>query len=87
MQKIFFSNSFAKRRPRTKRVSCDVFCGRTSHAVRRVDNILQMSFDQSDACPSQMRVYRCGLVRNVESDFRLYIVDRVILDDWHADLE
>src|SRR5246127_5945752 len=25
---------------RTKRVSCDVFCGRTSHAVRRVDDIL-----------------------------------------------
>ena len=33
-QKVFFSKSFAKRRPRTKRVSCDAFCGRTSHAGR-----------------------------------------------------
>ena len=48
-QKAILSNSFERRRPRTKRVSCDAFCGRTSHAVRRADNVLKKPFDRSDA--------------------------------------
>jgi hypothetical protein len=48
-QKAILSNSFERRRPRTKRVSCDAFCGRTSHAVRRADTVLKKPFDRIDA--------------------------------------
>ena len=44
------------------------------------------SFDRK-AGLSQMQVCRCALVSNVEPDFRLYVIDRVVLDDGHADLE
>src|SRR6202795_960463 len=39
-EKPFFSSTFARFRSRTKRVSCDAFRGRTSHAVRRAHNVL-----------------------------------------------
>jgi hypothetical protein len=38
--KALFLNKLEERSPRTKRVSCDAFCDRTSHAVRRVDGVL-----------------------------------------------
>jgi hypothetical protein len=39
-QKSFGFSQLGGGSPRTKRLSCDAFCGRSSHGLRRVDNVL-----------------------------------------------
>ena len=65
-QVSLFANGFAGSRPRTKRVSCDVFCGRTSHGRIAVRPFLRFSIFSFVSVPSPHLVERADLTVQVE---------------------